>query len=122
MGLTSFARRLFLSQVQLEPEPDHDTSWLDEVDGRTPIARCGNRQVCTVAGSVDRVSVGVSRGKSFSATLRDDSGATLDLLWPGRETVVGVRVGVSLEATGLVSQAKHGGLLMTAPEYTLIAR
>ena len=95
-----------------------DTSVLPDV--RTPIAVLGPRHRATVAGRVRSVRVQPWSGTpSLECTVVDESGSLI-LVFFGRRTIGGIRVGTVLSATGAAG-VHHGVTAMLNPEYTIIS-
>ena len=89
-----------------------------EESGCTPISRCDDRQVVTVAGTLRTVTLRPRAGvPALEAELFDGSDA-LDVVWLGRRSIVGIEPGRRLIAHGRVGVAQ-GRRVLFNPRYEL---
>lgn len=86
--------------------------------GCRQIEGLADREMVTVYGHLKKVCVAPRAGApSLEATLYDGS-AALTLVWLGRRTIVGIKPGVDLVATGRVS-CHDGRRVIFNPRYEL---
>ncbi|MFD6419695.1 OB-fold nucleic acid binding domain-containing protein [Streptomyces sp. NPDC060194] len=107
--------RLSTSQQDAEAaELQEDT----EATGCTPISACDDRQIVTVTGTLRTVTLRPRAGvPALEAELFDGS-ASLDVVWLGRRSIVGIEPGRKLIASGRVSLS-HGRRVLFNPKYEL---
>jgi hypothetical protein len=89
-------------------------------DDRTRVSTLATREVATVAGRVRSVRVQPWSGTpSLECTIVDDTGS-LVVVFFGRRTIGGIRVGTVLSVTGAAG-VHHGMTAMLNPAYTIIS-
>jgi hypothetical protein len=87
--------------------------------GCTPIARCGDRELVTVTGTLRTVTLRPRAGvPALEAELFDGS-APLDLVWLGRRAIVGIEPGRRIVAKGRVGMSRGRPVLFN-PWYELM--
>jgi hypothetical protein len=106
--LTSSEEELQAEELQQEAE---DT-------GAMPIARCADREIVTVTGTLRTVTLRPRAGvPALEAELFDGS-AALDLVWLGRRSIAGIEPGCRLVARGRIGMSR-GRPVMFNPWYEL---
>ena len=86
--------------------------------GCTPIARCDDRELVTVTGTLRAVTLRPRAGvPALEAELFDGSDA-LDVVWLGRRSIAGIEPGRRLIASGRISTAR-GRRVLFNPRYEL---
>lgn len=109
--------RLTSSDEQLAAEALRQHS---ESCGARPIARCGDRQLVTVSGTLRTVTLRPRAGvPALEAEIYDGSGA-LNVVWLGRRRIPGVQPGRTVSATGRVGLVA-GRRVMFNPRYELLS-
>ncbi len=102
--------------------PPEEQSLDQLVSDRVPIAECRERFEVVVAGLVKTVEcVALNKSNKFIAVLDDGSGATLRLVWLGRDAIPGLSPGSPLKVRGTV-QKRPEGMTMMDPSYTILNR
>jgi hypothetical protein len=90
-----------------------------EKSGCVPVAQVGDREIATVRGVVQTLTLQPRGGlPALEAELYDGSDV-LTLIWLGRRRIGGVDCGRKLRATGRIT-AKEGRRVMFNPEYELL--
>ncbi|MGW0927892.1 OB-fold nucleic acid binding domain-containing protein [Streptomyces sp. NPDC002644] len=107
--------RLSSSQEDLECEELREET---DTAGMTRIGDCSDREVVTVTGTLRTVTLRPRAGvPALEAELFDGS-ASLDLVWLGRRSIVGVEPGRRLIASGRLTLI-HGRRVLFNPHYEL---
>jgi hypothetical protein len=109
-------RRLTASEDELESEDLREQALQT---GATPVARCGERDVVHVAGTVRSTQVDMRGGSPvFEVELYDGTG-TATLVFLGRRNVQGVEPGRSVKAWGRLTSV-DGRRVLYNPAYELL--
>lgn len=91
---------------------------LATIPGLTPIGECVPRTVATVGGlAIEMLSI-QSPAPQFHVKISDGTGE-IWLIWTGRESLPGIRVGVFIEATGTIGEMPSGGNRTIDPQYSI---
>lgn len=107
--------RLTSSSEELQAEELRQDA---EQAGCTPIARCADRELVTVSGTLRAVTLRPRAGvPALEAELFDGSDA-LDVVWLGRRSIAGIEPGRRLVATGRLGHAR-GRRVLFNPRYEL---
>ena len=109
-------RRLASEDSELEAD---DLQRQAEEDGATTVARCGERQLVTVLGTVRSLTLRPRAGTpSLEVELYDGSG-TVTLVWLGRREIAGMSPGRQLRATGRITSNGNRRVIFN-PRYELV--
>lgn len=115
-GLARAWRRFTSSNAELESEQ----LVKEALDcGATPLARCGNRSLVTVSGTVASVRM-QPRGTTrwLEVELKDGSG-TVTLIWMGRRSIPGVTPGSKLKVVGRITWQERRPVMFN-PSYEIL--
>lgn len=119
MSLRSFFNKAFnKSREQIDAEDEQKVA--NEL-GVTPIAQIKEREKVRVSGIVQAITyypVSSRNSLSLGATLYDGS-ASLDILWLGRNQIIGMTVGIHLIVEGTVVM-QNSKLMLINPNYRFI--
>lgn len=86
--------------------------------GATPVARCHDREVVSVAGTLRTVTLRPRAGvPTLEAELYDGSGS-VELVWLGRRRISGIEPGRQVVAHGRLSMSE-GRRIIYNPEYEI---
>jgi hypothetical protein len=108
--------RLVADEDELQAEELQ--SDVEQTGDATPVARCSDRDVVCVTGTLRAVTLRPRDGvPALEADLYDGSGS-VTLVWLGRRTIAGVEPGRSLVARGRVRR-DDGDMVMFNPDYQL---
>lgn len=90
-----------------------------EDDGAHPVARCQERSLVTVLGTVRALTLRPRAGApSLEVELYDGSG-TVTLIWLGRREIAGIAPGKQLRATGRITSDGSRRVIFN-PRYELV--
>lgn len=107
--------RIAADQREVEAE---ELQGRTEQMGATAIARCGDRETVSVAGTIRSVTLRPRAGiPALDAELYDGS-ATVSLIWLGRRTIAGIEPGRTLVAHGRITTTE-GRRTIFNPRYEL---
>lgn len=112
MKLLSRRRKVAAPAAPHRPSPADDT---------IPIAECVWREPARVVGRVRSIRVHPWAGKvaTLECVVVDETGG-MQLIFLGRRTVAGVKLGATIVAEGTVVE-RHGHLALLNPIYELLA-
>jgi hypothetical protein len=107
--------RLTSTQEELSAAEERQDA---QVAGCTPIARCDDRDLVTVTGTLRAVTLRPRAGvPALEAELFDGTDA-LDVVWLGRRSITGIEPGRKLIAHGRIGHAR-GRRVLFNPRYEL---
>ncbi|WP_084704015.1 OB-fold nucleic acid binding domain-containing protein [Phaeacidiphilus oryzae] len=107
--------RLTSTQEELNAAEEREDA---QVVGCTPIARCDDRELVTVTGTLRAVTLRPRAGvPALEAELFDGTDA-LDVVWLGRRSITGIEPGRKLIAHGRIGHAR-GRRVLFNPRYEL---
>jgi len=109
-------RRLASDEHEIEAD---DLQKKVEKDGAHPVARCQQREVVTVLGTVRSMTLRPLAGTpTLEVELYDGSG-TVMLTWLGRREIAGIQPGRQLRATGRITTDGAQRVIFN-PRYELV--
>ncbi|MFC5910090.1 OB-fold nucleic acid binding domain-containing protein [Streptacidiphilus monticola] len=112
-------RRMF-SRLSTSSEELHAEELRQDAEsiGSTPIAACADRSQVTVAGTLRAVTLRPRAGVPALEAELFDGTDSLDVVWLGRRSIVGIEPGRKLIAHGRISHAR-GRRVLFNPRYEL---
>jgi hypothetical protein len=98
---------------------DADLQAQAESAGATCVARCGERTVVTVLGTVRSMTLRPRAGAPTLEVELYDGTAVVTLVWLGRREIAGISPGRRLRATGRIA-TNDGRRMIFNPRYELV--
>lgn len=113
--------KLVSRRRKVSPDAAPDAVSSSPADDAIPIAECAWREPARVVGRVRSMRVHPWAGKvaTLECVIVDETGG-MQLIFLGRRTVGGVKLGAMIVAEGTVVE-RHGHLAMLNPVYELLA-